>query len=71
MTTTNQLNPSIAWDTQAECPWLKQDIPAGRELFVSSDPYGVCGEGGVPVTDGKSEYMFEVPSSAVIGILEV
>jgi len=81
MTPTRKLNPSITLETfrvvtirvitRNECPWLEQDIPAGRELYVTDDPYGVCTETGIPVTDGKNEHMFEVPSDAVIGILEV
>ena len=80
MTVVNAINPSVTWDTfrvvvtrevtSAECPWLKQDLVVGRELFVSSDPYRVCGPTGLPVTDGKTEYMFEVPLDAVVGIIE-
>lgn len=73
-------NPSITWDTfrvvvirevtTAECPWLRQDIPVGRELFVGVDAYRVCSPSGLAVTERDSEYLFEVPLDAVVGILE-
>lgn len=82
ITMSNNNNPTITWDTYRvvvirditpeECSWLRETIVAGTELFMGNDAYGVCSKdgSGIPVTDGKSEYTFEIPVSAVIGIIE-
>lgn len=75
-------NPTISWDTfrvivirdvtSLECNWLNETIVAGTELFVGNDAYGVCSKdgSGIPVSYKNSEYTFEIPISAVIGVIE-
>jgi hypothetical protein len=76
------MTPKITWATNRvvvtrditpqECEWLRETIVAGTELWIGNDHYGVCTKdgSGIPVTDGVSEYVFEVPVDAVIGIIE-
>lgn len=56
--------------TPEECPWLRDTVPAGTELFVVSDTYGCCSPAGIAVERAEKGPYFEVPRDAVIGIVE-
>ena len=53
--------------TVRECPWLKEDLPPGTEVYsYSGYTYGRISSGGVAVTflDGKDPF-FELPGEAL------
>jgi hypothetical protein len=61
--------------TRAEVAWLPQGhdtIPAGTELFVQSDAYGVCAPSEILVSLPGDDYGFGIPAdkNTVIGIQE-
>lgn len=53
--------------TQAECPWLDRDLPAGTPVFTYLGPtYGVVTPKGVAVTMKVAETpFFEIPADAI------
>ncbi len=54
--------------TRQECPWLKEDLEAGKEVYTFSGPTFECiGKDGIAVSDspGKGPF-YEIPRSALI-----
>ena len=56
--------------SQAECPWLDEDLPAGTALWsYSGFDYGCLSPTGIAVSARKAETpFFEVPADAVKGV---
>jgi hypothetical protein len=50
-----------------ECPWLEEDLPVGKVVYVYWGPvYGCIGESGIAVTEEPNKLpFFEVPVDAV------